>query len=158
MKRNKIVPLRRTKILTEVGGVIDESGVTLIVYGHDLDPDDVTGLLGVKPTRSFRRGYQRSPNSHPMPHGAWFLEVRGKTPDGPDIQLRKLLMKLPASENVWKQLRLLHKVQIRFGLHLTGWNKGFGIPSTLLRRLAKIGGDLEFDVYSYGEEENNTSE
>jgi hypothetical protein len=152
MKSNRIVPIRRVKILTEVGGVIDESGVTLAVYGDDLIPKDVTELLGVKPTRSFLPGYRRNPSSRPMPHGAWFLEVRGKTPDGPEAQLRKLLMKLPTSENVWKTLKARYKVQIRFGLHMTGWNKGFELSSTLIRRLAKIGVDLEFDVYAYGED------
>jgi hypothetical protein len=152
MKSNRIVPIRRVKILTEVGGVIDESGVTFAVYGDDLIPKDVTELLGVKPTRSFLPGYRRNPSSRPMPHGGWFLEVREKTPDGPEAQLRKLLMKLPTSENVWKTLKARYKVQIRFGLHMTGWNKGFELSSTLIRRLAKIGVDLEFDVYAYGED------
>ena len=146
MKRSKIVPIRTAKVLTEVGGVIDESGVTLAVYGVNLNPNEVTDLLRVKPTRSFIRGYRRNLASRPAPHGAWFLEVRGKTPDGPDVQLRKLLMKLPTSENIWKELKARHKVQIRFGLHMTGWNKGFEISSTLVRRLRKIGVDLEFDI------------
>jgi hypothetical protein len=158
MKRSKIVPIRTVKVLTEVGGVIDESGVTLAVYGVNLNPNEVTDLLRVKPTRSFIRGYRRNPASRPAPHGAWFLEVRGKTPDGPDVQLRKLLMKLPTSENIWKELKTRHKVQIRFGLHMTGWNKGFEISSTLVRRLGKIGVDLEFDIYEYGEDEDDASE
>jgi hypothetical protein len=158
MKRSKIIPIRPAKILAEVGGVIDESGVTLAVYGEDLNPKEVTDLLGVKPTRSFKRGYRRNPVSRPSPHGAWFLEVRGKTPDGPDVQLRKLLMKLPTSENVWKELKARHKVQIRFGLHMTGWNKGLEISSTLVRRLGKIGVDLNFDIYAYGEDEEGTGE
>jgi hypothetical protein len=153
MNRKKVVPLRKIEILAEVGGVVDESGVTLVVSGRDLNPDDVTHLLRVEPTRSFKRGYKRQLGSRPMPHGAWFLEIRGTSPKGPEVQLRKLLMKLPSSAGVWKKLRARYDVQFRFGLHMSGWNKGFGIPAALVRRLETTGGDVNFDIYAYGDDE-----
>jgi Domain of unknown function (DUF4279) len=155
MRRDKIVPIPKPKVLADVGGVIDESGVKLALYGDDLNPDVVTDLLKVKPTRSFKRGYRLKPTSRPMPHGAWFLEVRGKSPDGPEVLLRNLLTMLPASENVWKEIKARYKAQIRFGLHMSGWNKGFEISSTLVRRLGNMGVDLEFDIYAYGDDDED---
>ncbi len=84
-----------------------------------------------------------------MPHGAWFLEVRGEAPDGPEVQLRKLLKKLPNSGKVWKELNRKYTVQIRFGLHITGWNKGFGFPDDLVNRIATMRVELQFDIYAY---------
>ena len=49
----------------------------------------------------------------PMPHGAWFLEVGGNAPDGPDVQLGNLLTLLPDSVDVWEQLRRLYTVRLR---------------------------------------------
>jgi len=143
------------EIIAEVGGEIDESAATLAVYGKDLEPADVTALLGIEPTRSFRRGYRKAPRSRPLPHGAWFLQVRGKAPEGPDVQLRKLLTKLPDSEEIWKKLRKQYKVQLRFGLHMSGWNNGFGLSPDLVARLAKMRIELEFDIYAYGDDETD---
>src|SRR4029077_653247 len=134
--------------LSRVGGVVDECGVTLCVYGDDLDPKAVTKLLGAKPTSSFRRGYQRKPSARPMPHGPCFLKVRGKAPHGPDVYLRKLLMKLPDSAETWKELNRLYKVRLSIRLGFAGWNKGFSFPADLIARAAKIRVDLDFDIYA----------
>lgn len=152
---NKVVPIRREKVIAKVGGVVDESVATLAVYGKDLEPDDVTKILGIKPTRSFRRGHKRGPNSRSIPHGAWFLEIRGDAPEGPDAQLRNLLMRLPDSEDIWRELRSRYKVQIRFGIFMCDWNKGFNLAPDLIIRLAKMGIELDFDIYANGDEEDN---
>jgi hypothetical protein len=148
MSAYKVVHIRRPEIIAEVGGVVDESKATLCIYGEDLDPKAVTKLLGVKPASSFHRGYQRNPSARPMPHGAWFLKVRGKAPRGPDIHLRKLLMKLPESLKTWEKLRRLYKVRISICLGFAGWNKGFSFPADLITRAAKIGVELDFDIYA----------
>ncbi|HKA32831.1 MAG TPA: DUF4279 domain-containing protein [Candidatus Binatia bacterium] len=152
MKGQKIVEIRPPKILMKVGGSIDESGAILAIYGRTLDPAKISRQLGVEPTRSFKRGHRIRSNSHPMQHGAWFLQVRGKTPDGPEVQLRKLLQQLPKSGKIWKELNSKYTIQIRFGLHMSGWNKGFGLTPDLLKQLAKMRVELQFDIYAYGEE------
>jgi len=148
MNRDKVVPIRQPEIIAEVGGIVDESSVTLCVYGEDLNPDAVTKLLRVTPTSSFRRGHKNKPNSRPMPHGAWFLKIRGKAPNGPDIHLRKLLMKLPQSPQTWKKLTKLYEVRLRICVGFAGWNKSFNFPADLIARAAKIGMDLDFDIYA----------
>ncbi len=50
---------------------------TLRIWGRDLDPDSVTALLGVVPSKSFRRGDQRNPRSV-WPHGRWSLTSEGQ--------------------------------------------------------------------------------
>jgi hypothetical protein len=147
-KINKIIALRRPKIIAQVGGPIDESGATLAIYGKSLDPVKITRVLGMPPTRSFKRGHRHGLKSPPTGHGAWFLEIRGEAPDGPDIQLRQLLKKLPDSAKVWKELNRKYTVQIRFGLHMTGWNKGFGFTPDLVHRIAKMRVEVQFDIYA----------
>lgn len=59
-------------MIAEVGGVVDESSATLAIYGDDLDPVDVTRLLGVEPTKSFLPGHRPGPRSPAIKHGnAW---------------------------------------------------------------------------------------
>lgn len=141
------------RVIAEVGGTVDRSNVKIAIYGTDLIPEEITSLIGVQPTESFRRGYVRSPRSYPTRHGAWFLESRGLAPDGPDVQLRTVLAQVPTSKEVWEKIAENHTIQIRFGIHMSGWNKGFGLPKELLSQLAAINADLEFDIYTYGDDE-----
>ena len=149
---DKVLPIRPPEVIAEVGGVVDESGVTLAVYGADLDPEHVTQLLGVEPTESFHRGFQKGPRSPPLPHGAWFLQVRGEAPNGPGVQLGKLMMRLPNSPEVWAELRSAYRVQFRVGIHMEGWNRGFELNPDVIARVAATGIGMTFDIYAYGEE------
>jgi hypothetical protein len=153
MASRKVTQLKPPRVLAELGGPVDESSATLAVYGQDLEPHDVTALIGVEPSDSFRRGFKRGPRSPAMAHGAWFLEVRGVAPDGPAVQLETLLSKLPESTHVWQQLHERYTVQLRLALHVQGWNKGFSLSKQLTARLAVLGVDLEFDLYAYGEQD-----
>jgi hypothetical protein len=150
MTRRKVSPIRAPAVLTEIGGIVDESSATLAVYGENLEPQDVTALLGVEPTRAFRKGDKQGPRSPAMPHGAWFLEVRGIAPAGPDTQLEILLSKLRAPGSVWRELNDRYTVQVRFAVHFEGWNKGFELNKNLTSRLADLGAGLTFDIYGYG--------
>jgi len=149
MASPKVTPREPPRVIAEVGGPVDESSATLAVYGRDLEPDDVTSILGVQPTHSFRRGFKRGSRSPAKPHGAWFLEVRGGAPDGPGVQLETLLSKLPQSADVWRQLSARYTVELRMALHFQGWNKGFGFNKLVIERLAALGIDLEFELFAY---------
>jgi hypothetical protein len=51
---DNVVPFARP--ILSFGGPIDDAAVSLKIYGDDLDPDQITGLLGVAPTHSHRLG------------------------------------------------------------------------------------------------------
>ena len=127
---------------------MDESVVTLAVYADDLDPADVTGLLDCAPTRSHRRGERRSPTSLPFDKGAWLLTLRGTAPLGPEQLATALLDQLPSDERTWAGLAERFDVQLRFGVHMSGWNKGLDLSAAILRRLAGLGAKLVFDIYA----------
>ena len=62
------------EISAEVGGDPDECGVCLAIYGEELDPDEITQLLGCQPTDSHLRGDKKGPRSPGFSKGAWFLD------------------------------------------------------------------------------------
>jgi hypothetical protein len=140
-------------IIAEVGGDPDECGVCLAIYGEDLVPDEATELLGCKPTHSHLKGDKKGPRSPGFDRGAWILEVRGEPPDTPDVLTRKLLMMVPVNPEIWKQLQERFEIQIRYGIHMSGWNKGFGLPRDLIDSMAVLGADVEFDIYAYVEKD-----
>jgi hypothetical protein len=114
----------------------------------------VTELLGRPPTSSHRRGDRRGPKSPPSKGGAWFLEVRGTAPEGPEELVAKLLAQLPEEEAVWQKLSQLYEVQLRFAFHMTGWNRGFGLSAELVERVARLHAKIGFDIYAYGDDDD----
>jgi hypothetical protein len=147
-----VVPLYET--LAEAGGPPDECGVTLGIQGDDLDPDEITRLLGVPPTFSHRRGERLKPQSRaPFRHGAWFLEQRGRAPLQPDELTKALLDQLPTAPQCWRSIRERFEIRLVYGVHFSGWNKGFDLPGVLVARIAAIGATMGFDLYAYGEED-----
>lgn len=140
------------EIIAEIGGYPDECGVCLAIYGEDLIPDEITELLRCQPTDSHLKGDKKGPQSPGFSKGAWFLEVRGEPPNTPEMLTRKILMRVPSDPGIWKMLKKRFDVQIRYGIHMSGWNKGFGLPHDVVAWIAVLGADVEFDLYAYGSE------
>jgi hypothetical protein len=139
------------EVIAEFGGLPDESSVCLAVYGADLDPEDVSARLGCKPTDSHRRGYQKTSQSIPTSQGAWFCELRGEPPTGPEQLIRRLLLRLPNDQRVWSDLGSRFDVQVRVAIHFTGWNKGFDLPPDIVAAISRMGATLNMDLYAYGD-------
>lgn len=135
-----------------VGGMVEETGVVLGVYGPDLDPDVVTRKLRRLPTSSHRRGDRRTPAGRPYDEGAWIVEHRGTAPAGPDDLVPQLLAGLPQDEALWKELGAAYDVQVRVAVHSGGWTRGFELSPSTVSLVEKIGARIVFDLYFDGEE------
>lgn len=149
------MPFRRVgtiQVLAEVGGPIDEVNVTLGLYSEDLEPEEVSRVLGVEPTSAHRRGESRRPEGPPYRLGAWLLTEHGGDAELAEAILDRLLKRLPEDQAVWRDLRMRHDIQLRFGLHMTGRNKGLSIPLRHVARIAELGATMEFDIYAYAED------
>lgn len=140
-------------VIAEVGGLVDETRVTLGVYGPDLNPEDVSELLWCLPTRSHRRGETAGRRSPPFKGGAWLLSFEGKAPVGPEELLIQMLERLPSSAERWVQVRERYSVRITVAIFFEGWNRGFGFSPASVARLAELGVPVEFDIYADGEDE-----
>lgn len=146
-------PEDKERVIAEVGGLVDETGVCLGVYGPDLDPDQVTSRIGCAPTSAHRRGDRQGPRSPPYKEGAWLLEARGRAPTSAEQLIRQLLSKVPLDEALWEDLNSRFVVQLRIAVHFTGWNKGFDLTSGTVAAIAGVATTIVFDLYGYGEED-----
>jgi len=138
---------------TAAGGLVDETGVSLCIYGEDLAPEEISGALGLEPTHAHRRGEARS-REGTWDAGAWIFSVRGEAPVSPEKLTLKLLSLLPEDAAVWRDLTQRFKVEIRFGIHFEGWNKGFHLSPAVIRGLANLGSEVGFDLYVTGDEDD----
>jgi Domain of unknown function (DUF4279) len=134
--------------LARVGGVIDKTTVTLAIYGADLEPDEITAILGCAPTHAHRRGAPGAPNRLPWSSGAWLLAVEGGVACSTEALLLSLLERLPQDPGPWAQIRKRFELRISLGLFLYDVNRGFILSPACLQRLLVTGATLWFDIYA----------
>jgi hypothetical protein len=158
MAADKVVPFRRDKggqptAIVKVGGPVDEVNVTLALYSKDLEPGEISRALGVQPTSAHRRGDRKGPRSPGYRTGAWLLTESGRAPEQTEAVIARLLQQLPQEAAVWRELQAKYRIQIRLGVHMSGWNQGFSIPREQIERIAKLEASMEFDIYAHGDGE-----
>lgn len=143
-----IIRFREPEIVAHVGGLVDETRVTLGIHGDDLDPQQVSEWLGCPPTSAHRRGDQRQRGVPPWPSGAYLLTVEGKAPEGPDDLLASLLAQITVDPGIWSRLNAQFTVRITFGVFISQWNRGFELSAEAIDRLNAIGAHVGFDLYA----------
>lgn len=151
------VPIQRAVQVGQAGGLVDETRVTLALYGESLRPDEVSNLLGVQPTYAHERGDLRKHTGKPHRRGAWMLTVEGVAPVGPDDLLVGLLSRLPVDREFWRMLRTTCEVKAVVAVFQRTWNRGFGLRAETIALLDVAGVPLEFDLYCDGEAGNEGS-
>lgn len=153
--RDEIPPNREPHVIAEVGGAVDETRVSLAIYGDDLDPDAVSAVFGCVPSHCHRKGDQHRQTSPPFSTGAWILTVEGKAPHGPSMLIEELLARFPSDPMFWRPLIDRYRMSVRVGIHTEGWNRGFDVTAGAVAALARTGLELGFDLYFYGDEEDS---
>ncbi|SRR6266540_1138132 len=142
-----VTPIRKPEVIGEAGGLVDKSSLTLGIHGDDLDPDEVSRLIGCAPTSAHRRGEPRR-SGPPWPRDAWLLSVEGQSPTGPEELVHLLLGPLPADEAFWSEVRRRFRVQLMFGIFTERWNRGFELSAEAVRRINVLGAGVGVDIYA----------
>ena len=135
----------------KASGLVDRSRVCLVIYGETLDPGDVSALLQCEPTQAWQRGVVR--NGRSQPRGAWFLEVEGQAPIGPEELLDRLLARLPEDVAVWLQLGARYELQWRITMRIAEVSRGFVLSADMQQRLAPLKVPLLLDFYPNDDED-----
>ena len=82
--------------------LINESAATIIFYGDDLDPAEISKRLGRQPTSSIRKGEPRSRAYEKTARtGRWLLSAKNREPADLDGQINDLLDSLTDDLLVW---------------------------------------------------------
>ena len=128
----------------------DEVAVALCVYGVDLDPSEVTELLGAEPTHSHRRGERKTLRSPPWDKGAWIRELRRFEPIDLDAMFEKLLTDLSGEPAVWASLASRFQLRVDFAVH-TDVGCTFVLCPNTVKRIAELGAEFQIYIQAYGD-------
>ncbi len=139
--------------LGHMGGDVDRVLVTLRVFGDDLDPDDVTRVLGCPPTKAHQKG-DRFPLSGGQElvrrTGSWRLEFPGAEQEWILTDaIDALLDRLPSDPAVWYTLASRFRLDVFCGLFLDALNRGLDLGPDVMSRLAERHLTLRLDIYSF---------
>ena len=129
---------------------IDDVSIALRVFGDDLDPPDVTVLLDIEPTSTYRKGDvyrgKKTGFTRVEKTGAWILDRDYKQRDL-ECSVKALLHDLPDDLSIWKTLNDRYSVDLYLGLWMKASNEGFELGVETSRMLADRGLRIGFDIY-----------
>src|SRR4051812_44975510 len=121
---------------------VDDSVASLTIYGENLDPDEITLLLGCEPTEVKLHKSMVS----------WHLESDFPRSAELEEKVVGLLDKVTNDLIVWANLAERYDMRIFCGLFLNTWNEGFALSPDLMARLAERKLRIEVDIYAPVEE------
>jgi len=123
---------------------------TLRVYGREMDPAIITEALGVKPSSTQRRGDRVGAKNREreIQVDGWFLTSRGSF-ESPDMvgHIAWLLDHVAGSLPRLQDLSEVTLVNLFCCWHVSEWNEGCRIESSMLLELGRLGVSLDFDIY-----------
>jgi hypothetical protein len=120
-----------------------------VFFGDDLEPETVTGLMGVPPTDCGRQGAARSGGrSGVNRRGYWLLNCE-RTTDTADHQIKLLLnIDLPQELSIWRSLAASFKAELLVNLFPIQWQRDTTFSVEVLQLLAERELRLQVDIYS----------
>jgi hypothetical protein len=131
------------------GGEVDECSVLLRFIDDDLVPDQTSGLLGIQPTLTWRKGEQiaKPRGTYIATTGYWLLE-RKETTDTADNQITLLLAELTSDMAAWQCLANYRTREIKCCLFLRRWTRGTIFAPQTLQAIADRRLGLHVEIYS----------
>lgn len=120
--------------------------------GGELDPAEVTRLLGVQPEIAARKGdpVRRGDRMVAQRSGSWIYALDdGSSPERDlDDAIAALLCRLPADRAVWDDLGRRFRLDLFCGVFLGSPNQGCVLRPSTLRLMADRGLTLSLDIYA----------
>ena len=132
---------------------LQRASVTLILQGDDLDPDELTALLGRQPKIGTRMGETfigHNGRTETASTGKWIYSTGYRVPPDIDGQIGELLDSLPASLSIWSDLATKFDCYVALGIYFAedSWTGGIYLQPHTLQMLGERGLALDFDMYA----------
>ena len=130
---------------------IGRTRASIRFFGDELDPAEISGLLGAEPTHSGRKG-EVAPSGHVLKRGSWRLAVSERAPGDLDGQIKSLFADLTNDLSIWRDLSERYDADVFCGLFMDFFNEGAPISRTVLQLLSERGLRLDVDIYAPSEQ------
>jgi len=129
---------------------ISRSVAALRVAGDDLDPNEITRLLGRPPTRAYRKGDAIAAGSGTRiaTFGHWQLQAKDAEPEDLNKQVAELLAGLTQDLQVWNFIARQYRLDLFCGLFMRERNEGVSLSPATLHSIGQRSIRLDLDIYA----------
>jgi hypothetical protein len=126
---------------------------TLYVTGGSWDPEDCTTALGIRPTRTFRRGTSLRLRGHPAPDGVWFIDTEWTEVVSTDDAVARLVSQVWGSRSAIQQFCRKNNATIDVEVTVEIYDERpiFELTSGTMARLLRLGANFGIDIFDYRE-------
>lgn len=135
--------------------IFHHSLLTLRLFGDDLNPAEITALLGANPTAAHHKGQQLTGNQPDAVRiartGSWQLDAERREPEDLEAQIFEILDQLTGDLAVWQSLARF-RPDLFCGLFMGSSNDGVSLSPRVLLALGERGIELGLDIYEADEE------
>jgi hypothetical protein len=132
---------------------LNRTAASLRIVGPNLDPDEITRLLGKTPERAERRGQVirgKSGHERTARQGRWSVSAEPCSPGDLDAQIAALLAGTTDDLAVWRKVVSAFRADVFCGLFLEESNEGLEVSPATLKLLGDRGLKLDLDIYGGG--------
>lgn len=134
---------------------VNRSKATLRLIGEELNPQEISDLLGCEGTTMYSKGDvhigKKSGKKIERKRGHWSISVMECGPENINGQVKEILNKLTEDQSVWDDLSSQYSIDLFCGLFMKQENEGMEISPTTLFELGKRGVTLSLDIYDGAE-------
>ena len=130
-----------------------QSVATLRFFGDDLVPEEISALLGARPTESCCKGQEivgrNTGTVRIAKTGSWRLSAVDREPEDLEAQIFEILDQLTQDIDAWQMLSR-YKPDLFCGVFMASSNDGLPLSAKALLALGQRGIALALDIYDAG--------
>jgi Domain of unknown function (DUF4279) len=131
--------------------IVSTTSASLRIFGSDLDPDEMTRLLGKEPHRVQRRGQpMKLPDGSEgriIDFSSWTINAERTSPGDLDNQIAAILDGMTDDRSVWAAISGAYRMDIFCGLFMRDDPEEISISPKTLLSLGERGIKLSLDIY-----------
>ena len=132
---------------------IGRTVLTLRFFGEDLNPAELTRLLGAEPSKTELKGDVRR-SGFTAKAGSWRLSAEDRQPGDLEEQIRALLTSLTPDLSTWRSLNSRYRGDLFCGLFMQHGNEGLDLEPETLAMIGNRGLRLALDIYDPVDDES----
>ena len=147
------------QLIYACGGEIDAGEFSLQITSDDLQPAEITAMLGLQATSQHLRGHTFGKGGHAYNFGRWsFTTSRLDFRAGRcfEEQFDDFVGGLPGDTADWERITARHESKILVCLWMRTWNREFDISTFALSELARRRLRLHIDTYLDSDDETKS--
>lgn len=130
---------------------VSKSQASLRIGGDELDPQEITVLLGSEPSSSYSKGEElvgkKTGRVRIAPFGFWCKNAKKREPEDLDGQIDEILSQLNDDLGVWADVSKRFDVNLFVGLFLDEGNEGCVLSADSIAKLGNRAIELQLDIY-----------